>query len=101
MDSVQKDPLNKSNEPYLVLISHSISASVVAAAISAWKQQQLQQKQQLVRQVENLLHQALSVVTFGNLCQSFCDGLVYVVATTTMMRVVGGTQFIFMHVRHI
>jgi len=78
VDSVRKDPLNKSNEPHLVLIAHSISASAVAAAISAWKQHQTQQKQQPVRRVEDLLHQALTVVTFGNVCQSFCDGPAYI-----------------------
>jgi len=78
VDSVRKDPLNKCNDPHLVLMAHSISASVVASAISAWKQQQIQQQQQSMRRVEDLLNQALTVVTFGNVCRSFCDGPAYI-----------------------
>lgn len=78
VETVRKDPLNKNNEPHLVLISHSISASAVAAAISTWKDDQIQQKQQPIRRVEDLLNQALTVVTLGNTCQSFCDGPAYI-----------------------
>jgi len=78
VDSVRKDPLNKRNEPHLTLMAHSLSASVVAAAISAWKQHQIQERQVPTRRVEDLLHQALTVVTLGNVCRTFCDGPAYI-----------------------
>jgi len=78
VEVVRKDPLNKSNEPQLVLLAHSVSASAVAAAISAWKRHQTQQKRLPTRRVEDLLHQAVTVVTFGNVWRSFCDGPAYI-----------------------
>lgn len=78
VESVRKDPLNRRKEPHLVLMAHSISASVVASAISTWKQQQIQQQKQKVKRVEDLLNQALTVVTFGNVHRSFCDGPAYI-----------------------
>ena len=77
VELVRKDPLNESNEPHLVLLAHCVSSSVVASAISSWKEQQLQ-NQQSPQRVEDLLHQALTVVTFGNSCRSFCDGPAYI-----------------------
>jgi len=77
VELVRRDPLNERNEPHLVLLSHCVSCSVVASAISSWKEQQLQNQQSLQR-VEDLLHQALTVVTFGNVCRSFCDGPAYI-----------------------
>ena len=77
VEFVRRDPLNDNNEPHLVLLAHSVSCSVVASAISSWKDQQLQNQQSLQR-VEDLLYQALTVVTFGNVCQSFCNGPAYI-----------------------
>lgn len=77
VELVRADPLNESNEPHLVLLAHCVSCSVVASAISSWKEQQLQ-NQQSPQRVEDLLHQALTVVTFGNSCRSFCDGPAYI-----------------------
>lgn len=77
VELVRKDPLNESNEPQLVLLAHCVSCAVVASAISSWKEQQLQ-NQQSPQRVEDLLHQALTVVTFGNTCRSFCDGPAYI-----------------------
>ena len=76
VEAVQNDPLNKKKEPHLVLLTHSITASVVAAAISSWKL--TANKQLSTRRVEDLLNQAVTVVTFGNMCQSFCDGPAYI-----------------------
>lgn len=78
VEKVRKDPLNDNNEPHLVLIAHSISASVVAAAIATWKNEQIQQKQQPIQRMEDLLHQAVTVLTLGNVCQSFVDGPAYI-----------------------
>lgn len=78
VESVRRDPLNEDNEPHLVLLAHSISSSVVASAISLWKDQQITEHQQSVQRVEDLLNQALTVVTFGNICRSFCDGPAYI-----------------------
>jgi len=78
VEVVRKDPLNQRNDPHLVLLAHSVSASAVAAAISAWKRHQTQQKQLSTARVEDLLHQAVTVVTFGNVCRSFCDGPAYI-----------------------
>jgi hypothetical protein len=78
VESVRRDPLNEDNEPHLVLLAHSISSSVVASAISLWKEQQISEHQQSVQRVEDLLNQALTVVTFGNVCRSFCDGPAYI-----------------------
>jgi hypothetical protein len=78
VESVRRDPLNEDNEPHLVLLAHSISSSVVASAISLWKEQQITEHQQSVQRVEDLLNQALTVVTFGNICRSFCDGPAYI-----------------------
>ena len=77
VELIRRDPLNESNEPHLVLLAHSASCSVVASAISSWKEQQLQ-NQQSPQRVEDLLHQALTVVSFGNICRSFCDGPAYI-----------------------
>ena len=77
VELVRTDPLNERGEPHLVLLAHCVSSSVVASAISSWKEQQLQ-NQQSSRRVEDLLHQALTVVTFGNSCRSFCDGPAYI-----------------------
>lgn len=76
VEAVRKDPLNESNEPHLVLLAHSISASAVAAAISAWKRTEQQHLSK--RRVEDLLHQAVTVVTFGNASRLFCDGPAYI-----------------------
>jgi len=84
VEHVRRDPLNESNEPHLVLLSHSISASTIAAAISTWKHTEQQKikrtssSKQHHQRVEDLLHQALTVVTFGNVCRSFDDGPAYV-----------------------
>ncbi|KAL7538540.1 hypothetical protein ACHAWF_006120 [Thalassiosira exigua] len=78
VESIRKDPLNKGNEPQLVLLANSIHAMSVAAAISSWKRHQLEHKGRSIRRVENLLNQALVVVTFGNICQSFCSGPAYI-----------------------
>jgi len=79
VQSIQDDPLHQStadNEPHLVLFAHSISASIVAAAIATWKQQKLRTSS--LTQVEEWLHQAVTVVTFGNICQAFTDGPAYI-----------------------
>lgn len=78
VDHVRNDPLNKNNQPHLVLISHSISASAVSTAISAWKYNQIHQNHHPIQRVEDLLNQALTVVTLGNVCKSFCDGPAYI-----------------------
>lgn len=78
VDAVRRDPLNENNEPHLVLLAHSVSASAVAVAISAWKRHQTQQEQLSKRRVEDLLHQAVTLVTFGNVWRSFCDGPAYI-----------------------
>jgi hypothetical protein len=78
VNAVRKDPLNESKDPHLVLLAHSISASAVADAISAWKLHHTQQKNISTRRVEDLLHQAVTVVTFGNVGRSFCDGPAYI-----------------------
>lgn len=78
VEAVRQDPLNESNEPHLVLLAHSISASSVAAAISTWKRHQTQQKRIPKRRVDDLLHQAVTVVTFGNVWRAFCDGPAYI-----------------------
>lgn len=75
VESVRKDPLGQSNEPHLVLMAHSISSTEVAAALSTWKKQKLMTASK--NRVEDLMHQAITVVTFGNICQSFCDGPAY------------------------
>jgi len=75
VESVRRDPLNESNQPQLVLIADSISASKIAASISTWKGQQLQSS---TRRIENLLNQALTVLTFGNLCREFPRGPAYI-----------------------
>jgi len=79
VESIQDDPLHQStttDEPHLVLFAHSISASIVAAAIATWKQQKLRTSS--LTQVEEWLHQAVTVVTFGNICQAFTDGPAYI-----------------------
>ncbi len=98
VESARKDLLDTSNEPHLVLVANSITASTVAAALSVWKRQKLKQKQNLERSkkntssgtrtstsssrqrqlVEDLLHQAITVVTFGPICKNFCDGPAYI-----------------------
>jgi len=78
VDSIRKDPLNQRKQPQLVLVAESITVARVAGAISAWKQQQLDQHQLTVQRVENLLNQALVVLTFGNVCQSFPTGPAYI-----------------------
>ena len=78
VNSIRKDLLNKRKQPQLVLVAESITATRVASAISAWKQQQLDQRQLTKQRVENLLNQALVVVTFGNVCQSFPTGPAYI-----------------------
>lgn len=77
VDSIRRDPLNERNQPQLVLMAESITATRVAAAISTWKQQQIDQNQSTKR-IENLLNQALVVVTFCNVCQFFPTGPAYV-----------------------
>ena len=77
VDFVRRDPLNESNEPHLVLLAHCASCSLVASAIAKWKEEQLQNSQSLQR-IEDLLQQAVTVVTFGNVCRSFCDGPAYI-----------------------
>ena len=77
VDSIRKDPLNQRKQPQLVLVVESITATRVTGAISAWKQQQIDQHLTIQR-VENLLSQALLVVTFGNVCQSFPTGPAYI-----------------------
>jgi hypothetical protein len=72
------ESLGKGNEPRLVLLADSISASRISAAISSWKKQQIQHQQQSKRRLEDLLNQALTIVTFGNLCQSFSSGPAYI-----------------------
>jgi len=78
VESIRTDPLNKGNEPRLVLLADSISASRISAAISSWKKQQIQHQKQSKRRLEDLLNQALTIVTFGNLCQSFSSGPAYI-----------------------
>ncbi|KAL7434158.1 hypothetical protein ACHAXM_003914 [Skeletonema potamos] len=79
VELVRRDPLNESNEPHLVLLSHCVSCSVIASAISAWKEEQQQNEHSRHRsRLEDLLHQAVTVVTFGNVCRSFCDGPAYI-----------------------
>mmetsp|Transcript_14636 Transcript_14636/g.21845 ORF Transcript_14636/g.21845 Transcript_14636/m.21845 type:complete len:481 (-) Transcript_14636:131-1573(-) len=94
VNAIKKDPLNQSNEPHLVLMAHSISASMVACAISTWKREKLrsidlgrewdsqeeqqQQQHQAKSRIEDLLHQAVTVITFGNVSRMFCDGPAYI-----------------------
>lgn len=79
VESAQKGLLGKSNEPHLVLIAHSTSASMVAAAISAWKQQKIRiSPSATISQVEDLLLTAITVITVGAVCQQFCDGPAYI-----------------------
>ena len=96
-DSPTKDLSSPSPSPHLVLVCHSTRASVVAAALSQWKEEHLLSagkpssnsatastattytsfaKQE--QHVEDLLHQAVTVVTFGNICQQFCNGPAYI-----------------------
>lgn len=79
VESVRNGSLNgKTNEPHLVLMAHSLSASAVAAALSTWKQDKLRTGRYSTSRVEIFLHQAVTVVTFSNVCQSFCDGPAYI-----------------------
>jgi len=74
--SLIKDPLHQTTEPHLVLFAHSVSANTVAAAIATWKEKKCKTTSAGI--VEDWLHQAVTVVTFGNTCQAFCDGPAYV-----------------------
>jgi len=80
VESIQDDPLKQSttDQPHLVLFAHSISASIVAASIATWKQQKLHTTNASLTQVEEMLLQAVTVVTFGNICQAFTDGPAYI-----------------------
>jgi len=78
VDSIRKDPLNQRKQPQLVLVAESITATRVAGYISTWKQNQLDRHQLTTQRVENLLNQALVVVTFGNIYQSFPTGPAYI-----------------------
>jgi hypothetical protein len=72
--------------PHFVLVSHSTQTSIVAQALSKWKEERLSKANAVsstsaARQkqhIEDLLHQAITVVTFGNVCQRFCDGPAYI-----------------------
>jgi len=118
VESLRKDPLNEKNEPHLVFLAHSISASVVASAISTWKQKQLQlmtnnqsshHHYNSLQRVEDLLHQAVTVVTFGNICKSFCDGPAYIhismyddpwttaLGSTNVNKIYGGRDAVYFH----
>lgn len=76
--SVKRALLNDSNEPHLVLIAHSINACMVAAALSKWKQQKLIIMPNKLQHIEDLLKQAVTVVTIGALTQDFCNGPAYI-----------------------
>ena len=78
VDSTRKCMLGTSDEPHLVIITHSTHALVVASAISSWKQQKLQNSTYKKLHVEDLLHEAVTVVTIGATCQQFCDGPAYI-----------------------
>jgi len=78
VDSIRKDPLNQRMQPQLVLVAESITTTRIVAAISTWKQQQIDRHQLTIQRVENLLNQALVLVTFGNVCQSFPTGPAYI-----------------------
>lgn len=94
VDSARKGLIGESNEPHLVLVAHSTSASFVAAALSAWKRQKVirlsnsaglsslsfdsVKNKSIVSRVEDLLHTAVTVVTIGSVCQKYCDGPAYI-----------------------
>uniref|UniRef100_A0A7S2EPL7 Uncharacterized protein n=1 Tax=Ditylum brightwellii TaxID=49249 RepID=A0A7S2EPL7_9STRA len=78
VESVRKGLLGNSDEPHLVLVANSANASMVAAAISAWKRHKLSKASARQQHVEDLLNQALTVVTIGAVCQQFCDGPAYI-----------------------
>lgn len=76
--SARTNLLGNSNEPHLVICAHSMNASIVAAALSTWKQQKLRSSSYKPLHVEDLLHTAVTVVTIGAVCQKFCDGPAYI-----------------------
>lgn len=78
VDSVRKRLLGTSNEPHLVLLAHSINASLVASALETWKQQKLGNKSMKRQHIEDLLNQAVTVVTFSSVCKRFSDGPAYI-----------------------
>lgn len=76
VSSVEKDFFGESTEPHLVLVANSLSASIVAGAISKWKEEKLLRSS--VTKVNYLLHKALTVVTIGAVTRKFCEGPAYV-----------------------
>ena len=79
VESTRKGLLGNSNEtPSLTICAHSTNASIIASALSAWKQQKVETSSYSKRYVEALLHTAVTVVTFGNICQKFCNGPAYI-----------------------
>ena len=78
VESVRKDLLGNSNEPHLVIVAHSTNALMVASALSTWKQQKLANTSARRLHVEDLLHQAVTIVTVGAVYRNFCDGPAYI-----------------------
>eukprot|EP00547_Thalassionema_nitzschioides_P011508 CAMPEP_0194263774 /NCGR_PEP_ID=MMETSP0158-20130606/47238_1 /TAXON_ID=33649 /ORGANISM="Thalassionema nitzschioides, Strain L26-B" /LENGTH=344 /DNA_ID=CAMNT_0039003983 /DNA_START=604 /DNA_END=1638 /DNA_ORIENTATION=+ len=79
VESVRKEFLQHSIEPHLVICAQSTSASLVAAALATWKAQRFRSMSTSRKhQIEDLLHRAVTVVTFGAVCQKFCDGPAYI-----------------------
>lgn len=79
VQSVRNNFVGNSKEPHLVICAQSTNASMVAAALSAWKQHKLRKNFSDGKQhVEDLLRTAVTVVTFGAVCKKFCNGPAYI-----------------------
>lgn len=78
VESTKDALLGNSDEPHLVIVAHCTNASMVASALSSWKRDKIENSLYKKSRIEDLLYEAVTVVTIGSTCQSFCNGPAYI-----------------------
>ena len=78
VESTKDALLGNSDEPHLVIVAHCTNASMVASALSSWKRDKIENSLYKKSRIEDLLYEAVTVVTIGSTCQNFCNGPAYI-----------------------
>jgi len=75
--STDVEHTSRKMSPHLVLMANSASCSIVASALAEWKHHQIKGGES-VEKMDQLLRDAVTVVTMGAVCETFVDGPAYI-----------------------